>query len=485
MVFQSTRHSRRHRNPQGQEENKKPFFSKSADTAVQTKEDKAFFQPKLTVGRPGDQYEKEADSMAETVVNHSGSPAVVQEKAEGIQKMDTSKMEEDRMIQEKSLQMQAEEEEEPVQMQAQEEEEPLQMQEEEEEEVQMKAEPGSQTTANAGLSGRIEGSSGKGKPMAEKTRMEMEQAFGVNFTGVNIHTGANAVQMNRELGAQAFTHGKDVYFNAGKYRPESADGKRLLAHELTHVVQQGGGKKNSGNGIKANTKLTENNKKEISPKKNESKAGEYPRAHGGGDNPLDEKALKIISFAQNKWLPKRFRAITVVKKIINAYFPEKKDYVKDIQYLPDIPGLKTTRVGEGPGATGIISVGDYFLDSTNSDFFARRVLQVEHELQHIEQYKTGMTGPDFKDEREFLAFYENAMAVEYQGTGRMPLRLRWGIINTALGYWLCLSDVKKEEYRGHVKSLFFAQDILFDVAKSRKIDILSAGLPPKECKRQN
>ena len=45
--------------------------------------------------------------------------------------------------------------------------------------------------------------------------------------------------MNKELGAQAFTHGKDVYFNAGKFRPESADGKRLLAHELTHVVQQG------------------------------------------------------------------------------------------------------------------------------------------------------------------------------------------------------------------------------------------------------
>ncbi len=241
MEFQSTRRSRRHRNPQGQEENKKPFFSKSANPDIQTKEDKPFFQPKLTVGRPGDQYEKEADSMAETVVNHSGSPAVVQEKAEGIQKMDTSKMEEDRMIQEKSLQMQAEEEEEPVQMQEQEEEEPLQMQEEEEEEVQMKAEPGSQTTASARLSGRIEGSSGKGKPMAEKTRGEMEQAFGVNFTGVNIHTGANAVQMNRELGAQAFTHGKDVYFNAGKYRPESADGKRLLAHELTHVVQQGGG----------------------------------------------------------------------------------------------------------------------------------------------------------------------------------------------------------------------------------------------------
>src|SRR5690606_1881665 len=56
---------------------------------------------------------------------------------------------------------------------------------------------------------------------------------------VRIHTGADSVQMNRELGAQAFTHGRDIYFNEGKYNPSSPDGQRLLAHELTHVVQQG------------------------------------------------------------------------------------------------------------------------------------------------------------------------------------------------------------------------------------------------------
>jgi len=48
--------------------------------------------------------------------------------------------------------------------------------------------------------------------------------------------------MNKELNAQAFTHGRDIYFNAGKYDPESTQGKKLLAHELTHVVQQTGAK---------------------------------------------------------------------------------------------------------------------------------------------------------------------------------------------------------------------------------------------------
>jgi hypothetical protein len=68
---------------------------------------------------------------------------------------------------------------------------------------------------------------------------EMSRAFHADFSNVNIHTDSEAVGMNRELQAQAFTHRNDIYFNAGKFNPDSADGKRLLAHELTHVLQQG------------------------------------------------------------------------------------------------------------------------------------------------------------------------------------------------------------------------------------------------------
>src|SRR5690606_10069691 len=56
---------------------------------------------------------------------------------------------------------------------------------------------------------------------------------------VNIHTDSQAVEMNKSLGAQAFTYGNDIYFNQGKYNPDSASGKHLLAHELTHTIQQG------------------------------------------------------------------------------------------------------------------------------------------------------------------------------------------------------------------------------------------------------
>ena len=89
-----------------------------------------------------------------------------------------------------------------------------------------------------GLSSRLEQNAGKGRALPEKTREEMQSSFGHDFSDVNIHTGAEAVEMNRELGAQAFTHGRDIYFNSGKYNPESSNGKHLLAHELTHTVQQ-------------------------------------------------------------------------------------------------------------------------------------------------------------------------------------------------------------------------------------------------------
>ena len=93
-------------------------------------------------------------------------------------------------------------------------------------------------TTTPTLEARLKASKGRGKPLLKETRSFMEPRFGQDFSGVQVHTGSDAVQMNRELGAQAFTHGQDIYLGAGKYAPKSSQGKRLLAHELTHVVQQ-------------------------------------------------------------------------------------------------------------------------------------------------------------------------------------------------------------------------------------------------------
>ena len=65
------------------------------------------------------------------------------------------------------------------------------------------------------------------------------QTMGQDFSGVTIHTDAPADHLSRQLGAEAFTTGSDVFFREGAYDPASSDGQRLIAHELTHVVQQG------------------------------------------------------------------------------------------------------------------------------------------------------------------------------------------------------------------------------------------------------
>lgn len=66
----------------------------------------------------------------------------------------------------------------------------------------------------------------------------MESAFGASFDDVTIHTGGEADALTRQVDAVAFTHGSDIYFSDGAYAPETSHGQRLLAHELTHVVQQ-------------------------------------------------------------------------------------------------------------------------------------------------------------------------------------------------------------------------------------------------------
>lgn len=87
---------------------------------------------------------------------------------------------------------------------------------------------------------QINSSRDGGNSMDHGTQSFMESRFGTDFSDVKIHTGSEAVQMSRELGAQAFAVGNDIYFNEGKYNPNSDSGKHLLAHELTHTVQQSG-----------------------------------------------------------------------------------------------------------------------------------------------------------------------------------------------------------------------------------------------------
>ncbi|GCL38272.1 hypothetical protein SR1949_33860 [Sphaerospermopsis reniformis] len=225
-------------------------------------------QAKLSISQPGDTYEQEADSVARQVMQRMALSG----NRQSIQRQEVPEEEEElqmKPLEISTLQRQeAPEEEEELQMkpldistlqrqEAPEEEEELQMKpleistlqrqevSEEEEELQMK--PMVQRQANGGMAATadletsINQARGGGQPLGDNIREPMEQAFGADFGGVKVHTDSHSDGLNRSIQARAFTTGQDIFFRQGEYNPGSPGGQELLAHELTHVVQQNGG----------------------------------------------------------------------------------------------------------------------------------------------------------------------------------------------------------------------------------------------------
>jgi len=182
-------------------------------------------QTKLTVGAPGDKYEQEADSVAAQVMSMSVQPAP----SMPIQRQGEEE-EQEPLVQRSSL---ADSITPLVQRLREEQEEPLQAKS-----LLQRAGNGN-ALAGSNVENQLTGSKGGGSPLPNEVRSFMEPRFGADFSSVRVHTDSTAVQMNKELGAQAFAHGSDIYYGAGK----SPGKNELTAHELTHVVQQTGAKK--------------------------------------------------------------------------------------------------------------------------------------------------------------------------------------------------------------------------------------------------
>jgi hypothetical protein len=89
-----------------------------------------------------------------------------------------------------------------------------------------------------GFSSDLDQTKGQGQPLSDDSRSFFENKFGADFSDVRVHTGTEASQLNKSIQAKAFTRGNNIYFSDGAYDPSSSGGKSLLAHELTHVVQQ-------------------------------------------------------------------------------------------------------------------------------------------------------------------------------------------------------------------------------------------------------
>ena len=190
-------------------------------------------QPKLRVNEPQDPFEREADRAADQVMGMRQPAAAPLQRA----------MKEE----EGSIQRAMKEEEEgAVQREMKEEEEqaPMQRAEAEEEEEPMQAR--ARTPRRPRLTPQFESDLKAlrrkgGQPLPDPVRSFLEPRFGHSFSDVRVHVGPDASALAEDANARAFTVGRHIVFGSGEYHPSAEQGLRLIAHELTHVMQQRGG----------------------------------------------------------------------------------------------------------------------------------------------------------------------------------------------------------------------------------------------------
>ncbi len=164
---------------------------------------KPVIQPKLTINNPNDAYEQEADAMADKVMRMEQpgvqlkplSITAVQRKCEHC--------------------------------------------EEEEKQMQRKEKEGEEIGADDNLENYVSSLSSSGQPLPNEVRNFYEPRFGYDFSNVKVHTGSVASKSAQSINALAYTSGNNIVFNDGQYSPNTDSRRRLLAHELSHTLQQG------------------------------------------------------------------------------------------------------------------------------------------------------------------------------------------------------------------------------------------------------
>jgi hypothetical protein len=231
------------------------LHSSIGNQAVQKLFEQGSIQAKLTMGRPNDKYEQEADRVAKQVMNMP-EQAVVQrqaEKNELIHSMSISNTITPFMQRQQN-------EEEEVQSRYDNGSEDLTpiiesvatgdvyKLAEEEEFIQAKNNTGISPQVTPGIAQAMHSIRGSGQPLTAAERAFFEPRFGTDFSKVRVHTDNRAARTAQSINARAFTLGRDVVFGAGQYSPGTQSGRSLLAHELVHVVQQKG-KSNSSQHI--------------------------------------------------------------------------------------------------------------------------------------------------------------------------------------------------------------------------------------------
>ncbi len=225
----SSRHSRDNDN--------RSFFSKTKGESHSQDQPGStpFFpvQSKLEINPSDDVYEKEADAMADKVMQHEHStppanPEDANNNGDNRIKATSLNNKISRLQRKRAFESPT-----PLELNT------ANLSPSDEMPLQRKAQDGSTSGEADSIDSAIQSSRGGGTSLPNDTREKMESGFGTDFSNVKVHSDKDAAQMSDQIGAKAFTHGNDIYFNKGEYNPGTSSGDHLLAHELTHTVQQG------------------------------------------------------------------------------------------------------------------------------------------------------------------------------------------------------------------------------------------------------
>lgn len=167
---------------------------------------KPWIQRKMTLGQPGDKYEQEADRFASQVVHQINAPDF---KENNIRQSIQREKDLEGVMYAKGFQSAIQRKQALV-----------------------------DGEASLDLESAINSARGGGQPLAHGLQQSIGQVMGADFSGVRVHTDAQSDQLSQSIQARAFTTGQDVFFREGAYDPGSRSGQKLIAHELTHVMQQ-------------------------------------------------------------------------------------------------------------------------------------------------------------------------------------------------------------------------------------------------------
>jgi hypothetical protein len=225
-----------------------------------------------------------------------------------------------------------------------------------------------------------------GQPLDGGTRAFMESRFGHNFGHVRIHADERAAESARAVNASAYTVGQQMVFGAGKYQPQTIEGRRLLAHELTHIVQQAGVAGTGGQVSEATTETeADHNASALDSTQPmgvqlKATAAAIQREPEARDEELD-KILGAAARAQrapDDQTGMLIRGSEITYRLISKYLPTYSGTLSGVGYDQKVKGVKAEKSGQ---ANISVTVGKDFILSTNADTVKLQTAQIEQALK--------------------------------------------------------------------------------------------------------